>query len=591
MKDRLFRGYGPLIGFTALFLAVVLLVPSKVPESGVPEAGEATGVTDMLGEAAGEDEPVLDAEGNLIDPETGEIIDPAGDEPLGATGDDPTGTTDGSGQGQGPGGGQGAGPGAGGPGGGQQAGPGNGQGSNKGPAQVKGCGAAQVPGDPYSPPCIDFTGNNGGATSRGVTADKIVVTVRIDGFDSGLVDAVTKSLGAAGKIPSETRDKVDRTLRGLVDYFNKRFQFYNRDIELMIYDGKGDPLSEIIGQGQEGAKADALKVAKEHKAFADVSSVTAPYAASLAAEGVINIGAPYVPREWLAQRRPYSWTPLTDCSTVVESAASYYAVKMAKKPAKNAGGALKDQPRRLAVIAPDNAEYQGCVNAGINLLNKMGGGRDLVARHKYQISTNPGSAVNAILPKLRNDGITTVMCGCDPVFLNFLTTAMNGQGYFPEMTIAGVALVDTDLVGQLMHQKVWANAFGISYAGPTQREGTSIAYRAYKSVRPDEPSIMVDIIYAQLYMLAIGIQMAGPNLTPASFEKGMFDYPRRSGAYGTWGFGPNDYSTSDDAREIFWNPQAPSPMNAAAGAYQDPNGGRRFPIGKWPGGQPRAVGR
>ena len=91
---------------------------------------------------------------------------------------------------------------------------------------------------------------------------------------------------------------------------------------------------------------------------------------------------------------------------------------------------------------------------------------------------------------------------------------------------------------------------------PPNVQGTSLAYRAYKSVRPDEPSIAVDILYNQLYMLAIGIQMAGPNLTPASFEKGMFDYPRRTGPYGTWGFGPNDYSTSDDAREIFWNPRA-----------------------------------
>ncbi|MCZ7630208.1 MAG: hypothetical protein M5U19_14695 [Microthrixaceae bacterium] len=199
MKDRLFRGYGPLIGFTALFLAVVLLVPSKVPDSGVPDAGEATGVTDLLGEA-GDDEYAVDGEGSPIDPETGEPIG-AADDPLGA-GDDPSG----SGEAGGPGGA--AGPAGVGPGGGQSAGPGGAQGANKGPAKVAGCGAAQVPGDPYSPPCIQFSGNNGGATSRGVSADKIVVTVRIDGFDSGLVDAVTKSLGAAGKIPTETREKV-----------------------------------------------------------------------------------------------------------------------------------------------------------------------------------------------------------------------------------------------------------------------------------------------------------------------------------------------------------------------------------------------
>lgn len=580
MKDRLFRGYGPLIGFTAVFLAVVLLVPSKVPEGSGVDPGDASGVSDLLGDGIGEDVPIGE-DGVLIDPETGEPIGADGSlDPSGAAGaDDPIGA------GQEGSGGAGA---SGGGGNGAAAG-GAGAGANSGPTKVAGCGSAQVPGDPYSPPCIQFSGSNGGATTRGVSADKITLAVRIDGFDSGLVDAVTKSLGAAGKIPSESRDKVDRTIKGLVEYFNKRFQFYGRKLDLVVYDGKGDPLSEIIGQGQEGAKADALKVAKEYKAFADVSAVTAPYAASLAGEGVINIGAPYVPRSWLAQRRPYSWTPLTDCSTVVESTASYYAIKMARKPAKNAGGTLKDKPRRLAVIAPDNAEYQGCVNDGIKLLNSMGGGADLAARHKYQISTNPGAAVNNILPKLRNDGITTVLCGCDPVFLNFLTTAMNGQKYFPEMIVAGVALVDTDLVGQLMQQSVWSNAFGISYAGPTQREGTSIAYRAYKSVRPDEPSVGVELIYNQLYLLAIGIQGAGPNLNPQTFEKAMLDYPRRSGPSGTWGFGPGDYTTSDDAREVFWNPSVASVQTRSPGTYQDPNGGKRFPIGQWPNTPPRSA--
>ena len=37
----------------------------------------------------------------------------------------------------------------------------------------------QVPGDPYSPPCIAFSGNNGGATSPGVIANAINVTYRI----------------------------------------------------------------------------------------------------------------------------------------------------------------------------------------------------------------------------------------------------------------------------------------------------------------------------------------------------------------------------------------------------------------------------
>jgi hypothetical protein len=84
--------------------------------------------------------------------------------------------------------------------------------------------------------------------------------------------------------------------------------------------------------------------------------------------------------------------------------------------------------------------------------------------------------------------------------------------------------------------------------------------------------------------------MAGPNLTVASFEKGMFDYPRRSGPYGTWGFAAGDYSTSDDAREIHWNPATASIESKRPGAYVDSNNGARFPIGKWPGGSPKWAG-
>ena len=52
-------------------------------------------------------------------------------------------------------------------------------------------------------------------------------------------------------------------------------------------------------------------------------------------------------------------------------------------------------------------------------------------------------------------------------------------------------------------------------------------------MRPnDEPAFGVEEIYYQLYMLALGIHMAGPNLTPQTFEAGMFSYPGASGPRG-----------------------------------------------------------
>lgn len=562
-KDRLFRGYGPLIGFAAIFLAVAVLVPSQQREVRTVEGA---GAASRRAATAGPEAEVAGAEEEAV------ATDPVAGDPA-AAGIDPA--AGGAGGSTGPGG---AGAAAGGGGGG----------GTKGPPALAGCGPAQVPGDPYAPPCITFSGNNGGATGRGVTGDTITVAVRIQGFSNGILDAVSKVAGAT--IPDENADVIVRTVNGLTEYFNKRFQFYGRKLKLVVYNGKGDVLKETTGGGQEGAQADALKVAQEIQAFADVSAVTPVYADALASKQVVNVGAPFVSREWLSQRRPFSWSPFPDCSTVVESVASYYATKLYGSPAALAGGDLRGRPRQAAIIAPENSWYQECVNAGIGILQKAGRAGELALTTKYQLDIpRMSSQADTTLRQLKDRGITTVVCGCDPLFLTFLTAKAKEQGYFPEWVITGVAFVDNDLIGQILQRDTWSRAFGVSFAGPTQPAGTGLGYRAYKSVRTDEPSIGVELLYNQLDLLAIGIQMAGPALTPQSFEKGMFDYPRRTGPSGTWGFGPGDYATAEDAREVFWNPAAGSALNRQPGAYQDPNAGARFPIGRWPAAPPRSA--
>jgi len=76
-------------------------------------------------------------------------------------------------------------------------------------------------------------------------------------------------------------------------------------------------------------------------------------------------------------------------------------------------------------------------------------------------------------------------------------------------------------------------------------------------------------------MLAIGLQMAGPSLTPDSFAQGMFAYPAQSGPRGLWHFAPDDYTTTDDFREIWWDPNAISGQNNKPGAWQQLAGGQR----------------
>ena len=273
---------------------------------------------------------------------------------------DPTATEDGAG-----GGGSAGGGGAGKTGGARGAGP------NSGPPVIAGCGAAQVPGDPYSPVCVQFAGNNGGDTSRGVTATEITVTARVGGLTSGLVDALSKQ--ASSKVPDEPPEVVKRTIEGLVEFFNKRFQFYGRKIKLVMFDGKGNPLTELTGGGQEGAQADAITVAQDTGAFAEMAAISVPYADALSAKQVVNIGVPYASREWMSQHRPYAWSQFIDCSSAVESVTSYYATKLAGGAAALAGGDLKGQatghrasslPRTPGTRSASSPASPSCSEAG-----------------------------------------------------------------------------------------------------------------------------------------------------------------------------------------------------------------------------------
>jgi len=581
VSQRLFRGYGPLVGFAAMFAAISLLVPTVrqevVTERAVASDGSGSGPL-----ASGGD-------GSTTPTSDGAVV--SGDSVVAPDGS----TTDAGGSGGSTAGGSGSktATGSKGAGSGAGAGAGTGAGSAGGaakPGQTVPCGAYQIPKDPYSPPCYRWGGgDNGGATTMGVTADKITVTARIQAFDNGLLDALSRLANA--KIPNEPRSVIESTIRALVQFANDHFTFYGRKLDLQIFEGVGKVEVEVQGGGQDGAERDADKVGKEIKAFADISGISPPYVEALAKRKVVSFGAPYLSRDWLTRVRPYAWSPLTDCSTVVESVGSFYLQKMGGKPASLAEGALKGQPRKVAIIAPDNSWYQECVNAGIKIIQDGGRGGDIALNLPYKIDLSSITPqADAIMAKLKGGGITTVICGCDPIMLSTLTGKATGQGYYPEWEQTGVAFTDQDLLGGIMDKAQWKHAFGVAFSGQSGAIEQGIGYQAAKSVLGSQPvSQAADLIYANIEMLAIGIQMAGPNLTPETFEAGMFKYPQRSGTQGTWKFGPNDYTTSQDAREVYWDPRVVSPQSKETGSWIDATG-KRFPIGQFPAGDPKTCG-
>src|SRR5438105_14252067 len=536
-RTRILRGYGPLVAFAMVFLLMAVFFPT---------VGRKVVTVNGQGAAAGAGSDEVDAGGS---------------------------TASGAG-----GAGQAGGAGAGSAGAAATARAGAPPGSAGACADRK----EQVPGDGYSPPCVAFSGTNGGATSRGVTGDTILVSIRVTN-DPGFQQALAQ---AAGAQLTDTENDVKRTTSALADYFNSRFQLYGRKIKLVYYDGKGSALTELQGGGQEEAQADAITASDQIKAFAELNGGTVPYADALAHRQVVNFGAPYLSREWFTQRRPYSWSVATDCSIITESVSTWVLARLGRKPAAWAGGDLKNKPRKYAVIAPESPWYQECVDAGQKILAQHGEHTDDRLTYKFDINSLSDQAANMVA-KLKSDHITSVVLGVDPVLPVFLTAKAKEQNYQPEWLVAGTALTDVDLVGQLYDQDQWSHAFGISYLGSYQPLRASYGYNAYKAVHPgDEPAFIVDIIYYQMYMLALGIQLAGPNLTPQAFERGMFSYPGGNGPAGHWGFGPGAYTPTQDAREIYWDRNKVSTQNNKAGAYIEVEPGKRYKSGQWPQGDP-----
>jgi hypothetical protein len=438
----------------------------------------------------------------------------------------------------------------------------------------------QVPDDGYSPPCFTFGGDNGGETARGVTTDTIRVAYRQTN-DPPLIKILADYAG----VPlDESGEELARTAEGLVDYFNQNFQLHGRRIELVGYTGNGSVIAELTGSGQDDAGNDALKVASDLNAFADVTALTQPYAEALSRQGVVNLGVPYMSREWFTERRPYAWSHFPDCTVSAEVSAEVSSKAILGRPARYAGGDLNDRPRSNAVIAPENQVWQQCVSTAVQGLGEGGFPVTLNEQYVLDVATVPDQA-SSILSKLRANDITSVTCACDPIMLMALAEQAQQAGYQPEWLIVGVGFIDLDLVGQMIQQNSgdqWSRAFGSSSWGRQQPLDDSEGYRAYRSVRDDEPSTLVDLLYYQLYELVIGIQMAGPELTPETFEAGMFAYPGGTGPIGTWDFGPEHYTGTTDARILWWDMEQPSPFNGQPGSYVDD--GTRFTRGELPEG-------
>jgi hypothetical protein len=193
-------------------------------------------------------------------------------------------------------------------------------------------------------------------------------------------------------------------------------------------------------------------------------------------------------------------------------------------------------------------------------------------------------------------GVTTVILACDPFSAAFLTKAAAAQDYHPEWLLNGAALTDVDQTGQsYLQSEVNGHLFGLSESAPsvdTTGPG-SLAGKLYQQLTGHAIPAGTDGNYGFLVQMFNALQAAGPSLTPDNLARGVHALPVLGAPnyeYGQWNFnaGPSgqpnsgDHTAISDARFVYWDGTATSPVNGKQGTYVAVFGGRRFAPGAWP---------
>ena len=445
----------------------------------------------------------------------------------------------------------------------------------------------------YAPPCVKpFTGDNGGATAQGVTADTITIALYQAQPDI-LQQTFFQQSGSDESLQSELE-----TVHQYVSFFEAHYETYGRHVKIVPVKASGAPDDE------SAARADAIKVATEIKAFASWGgpSETQAYADELSARGVLCIGDCLLAATngYVNQSKNHVWLTFPSIEQLGAHWSEFLTRELVGRKAQFAGDpALRKRTRVFGVVRFDES-FAGLDQAGAGFVKQLRRqGVPLGAEIPYQLDLSKAqeNARNWIA-KLKAAKVTTVIFAGDPVTPSSLTQEATAQHYFPEWVVLGAAYTDTSLFGRTYDQKQWAHAFGVSTLPAPVVPTADQLYRilVWQSGKGPVAKTFKVLVQAPLIFYT-ALHLAGPHLTAQTFRDGLFRFP--SGAthptelhisWGDHGIWPStDYFGSDDATQIWWNPNAKGVDevgNQGTGLWEYSRGGKRYLPGQWPSGEP-----
>lgn len=283
-----------------------------------------------------------------------------------------------------------------------------------------GPGVKQFAWSVYGPPCVSaYHGNNGGATSHGVSSTTITITYAMP--NSAQQSAVNSVGGDA--VPSTSAYIQD--MQTYIKFFNTQFELYGRHVVLKPFQAQGDYLAEDQGQDLQGAQADAA-TAYSMGAFADATFLlesSQPYEQDLAAEHLISLSATGMPQSWMQQYSPYEYSVWPTGTKLAQSYVNTVCQRMAGMDAIFAGSSTYQHTiRRFGLITPTNPSYMRVgdeIQSGLSGCNAA-----LTRRESYSLDVASfEQQATSMVAQMKAAGVTTLLCECDPIMPVFLTQA------------------------------------------------------------------------------------------------------------------------------------------------------------------------
>lgn len=441
--------------------------------------------------------------------------------------------------------------------------------------------------DPLSPRCVPFfVGDNGGRTTKGVTATEIRIVIARP--------CTTQSEVVVDYLDDKPADDQPQEA-AYQKYFSERYQMYGRRLHFygFSFPCNGTSNAEPATLRSRGAKMDELFDPFAVIAPDSPSTSLEPMWDELTIRGIVTLRN--VTRSTARRYAPLILNYAPDLDDRAELEADIICTKLAGRAARLSGDpTARSATRKFGLIyevdqrptAIVSAEFRTSVEVLVvdPALLKAALSRRCGIDNMMEATSKTSERQAQELQNMRQAGVTTVLFYGEYTDWSFSADSIK---WYPEWFVGGTVGSVSD--AQAQAPTVWANAFGVTYERRRDATVEQPWHQAFQEGCPGcpTPALPNPALYDDLLLLAWGIQAAGPKLTPANIDRGLHalearasDDPYAPAAY----FSPGNYSLVKDAALLWWDPSGQPPGDRQGGCYRLVDGGRRHRVDEWPAG-------